>query len=80
MRKRVKIEENIYEPVMKGFFIYKYADCYKASRRISTGNTISRTFFTLEDCYTFLKKHRYQIIPDTLDVSVHLQPCKEEEG
>ena len=62
---------------MKGFFIYKYADCYKASRRISTGNTISRTFFTLEDCYTFLKKHEFAIIPDTLEVSVHLR--KEEE-
>ena len=74
MRKRVRVEENVYEPTTKGFFIYKYADCYKASRRISTGNTISRTFFTLDDCYIFLKKHEHAIIPDHLEISVHLQP------
>ena len=77
MRKRVKVEENIYQPPTKGFVIYKYYDCYKASRRISTGNTISRTFFSLEDCYAFLKKHEFAIIPDQLEISVHLR--KEEE-
>jgi hypothetical protein len=79
MRKRVKVEENIYHPPTKGFVIYKYVDCYKASRRIGAWNTISRTFFSLEDCYAFLEKHKYEIIPDELEVSVHLQPCREGE-
>jgi len=79
MRKRVRFENNIYEPPTRGFCIYKYNDCYKASRRVGPWDTISRTFFTLEDCYTFLKKHEVAIIPDELEVSVHLQPRKEEE-
>ena len=73
--------DNIYSPKTKGYFIYDYGDGrYQASRMIGAGKSITRTFFTLENCYTFLKKHEFAIIPDELEVSVHLQPCKEEEG
>lgn len=81
MRNKRSVLNNIYQPVTKGYFIYDYGDGrLQASRMIGAGNSITRTFFTLEDCYTFLEKHRYQIIPDILEVSIHLQPKQAEES
>jgi hypothetical protein len=80
MRNKRSVLDNIYQPKTKGYFIYDYGDGrYQASRMIGAGNSKTRTFFTLEDCYAFLKKHEFAIIPDELEVSVHLRPCREGE-
>ena len=80
MRNKRSVLDNIYSPKTKGYFIYDYGDGrYQASRIIGAGNSITRTFFTIEHCYAFLKKHEFAIIPDELEVSIHLQPRKEEE-
>ena len=64
---------NIHEPKRVGFKIYPLPNgIYQAVRYIHPGQTINRRFFTLEECYNFLKKHEHAIIPDVLDKSIHL--------
>lgn len=81
MRNKRSVLNNIYQPATKGYFIYDYGDGrLQATRMIGTGNSITRTFFTLENCYAFLKKHEHYIIPDEIEVSIHLQPKQAEES
>jgi hypothetical protein len=69
-----QVNNSIYFPKRKGFLIYKLKDKYQALRVMSYGNSISRQFFTEEECYAFLKKHEDEIIPDALDISAHVLP------
>ena len=61
---------NIYEPPTRGFRLYDFGNGrFQACRSIKK-DTVTRTFFTLEDCYKFLEKHKDAIIPDEIDMSL----------
>jgi len=64
MRPLVK---NIYTPPRRGFAIYDLGQGRYNAQRVIKNNTITRRFFTIEDCYTFLEKHAVEIIPDPLE-------------
>ena len=64
---------NLYQPPRKGFTIYPLPNgVYQALRYIRPGQVINRRFFSVEECYDFLKKHEHEIIPDPLERSIHL--------
>jgi len=56
--------KNIYEPSTKGFRIYDFGNNMYAACRTIQKNTITRMFYTLEECYVFLKKHERAIIEE----------------
>jgi len=64
---------NIHEPKRRGFAIYALPNgVYQAARYIRPGELVNRRFFTLDDCYAFLKKNEHHIMPDVLEKSIHL--------
>jgi hypothetical protein len=59
--------KNIYYPPRRGFSIYDIGQGRYTAQRWIRGNTITRRFFNIEDCYTFLEKHAVEIVPDPLE-------------
>jgi len=71
--------KNIYTPPRRGFAIYDLGQGRYNAQRVIKNNTITRRFFTIEDCYTFLEKHAVEIIPDPLE-TLHWFSTSEESS